>query len=668
MDLTTFGPGYIDLDEWRAQPVRHRYVHGGFEGTDTRFSLYLPPPESYRGRFFQFLEGGSAGHESTIADGGPLTSGALAHVFALGGYLIESNQGHMADRPERPKAGGSVCSYEASAAAARWSRGFAGEMYGSEPHHGYVYGVSGGGIRSIVCLERGEGTWDGAVPCAIPHAGMFYALAEHAGLMLGPKVDAVIDATDVGGSGDPFEGLDSEQREVLTDLYRSGYARGAEFMLRPGYSPVGYGMTSLYKHDPGYFDAFWTEAGYLGHDRPELLRRWQVQAKTVVSRVVTPRELIPPDAPPEVGVRMAMMLGGLDAPVAAVLDGLEPDDYGRMIGATLTVSSGAATGRMLYCTALMGPVVVATAYDSGQTFHDVHPGDEVTVDNRHHIAFRYSYRHEMTVDEDRFPEFHPEWQHLALDGHPVFPQRRPAWNFDDTVATELYQYRFAGKMLLVENALDGTNWPAHGHNYATRVHDHGGPASEEYFRLYWTDHAAHGPGTMYPAGNPPVVTTRVIDYQGILHAALRHLVGWVEEGIDPPASTGYTWSRDNALALAATAGERAGLQPVVDLTVNGATRAEVAVGETFHLAVAAEAPAGAGTIVALEWDFDGTGMWPETAGFDGSSARVSASASHSYDRPGTYFPAARVWAQMDHDAGSPLWRSPNLGRVRVEVS
>ncbi len=24
---------YIDVDEWRDEPVRHRYVHGGFEDT-----------------------------------------------------------------------------------------------------------------------------------------------------------------------------------------------------------------------------------------------------------------------------------------------------------------------------------------------------------------------------------------------------------------------------------------------------------------------------------------------------------------------------------------------------------------------------------------------------------------------------------------------------------
>ena len=45
----------IDVDEWRDKPVRHRYIHGGFKGTDTLFSMYLPPKELYQGRFFQHL-------------------------------------------------------------------------------------------------------------------------------------------------------------------------------------------------------------------------------------------------------------------------------------------------------------------------------------------------------------------------------------------------------------------------------------------------------------------------------------------------------------------------------------------------------------------------------------------------------------------------------------
>ena len=40
---TLFKKPYIDVDEWRNTPVRYRYVHGGFEGTQTRFSFYFPP-------------------------------------------------------------------------------------------------------------------------------------------------------------------------------------------------------------------------------------------------------------------------------------------------------------------------------------------------------------------------------------------------------------------------------------------------------------------------------------------------------------------------------------------------------------------------------------------------------------------------------------------------
>ena len=41
-----FDAPYIDVNEWRDAPVRHRYVHGGFENTETRFSFYLRPMRS----------------------------------------------------------------------------------------------------------------------------------------------------------------------------------------------------------------------------------------------------------------------------------------------------------------------------------------------------------------------------------------------------------------------------------------------------------------------------------------------------------------------------------------------------------------------------------------------------------------------------------------------
>ena len=34
-----FGPPFVDVEEECDVPVHHRYVHGGFEGTATRFSF-----------------------------------------------------------------------------------------------------------------------------------------------------------------------------------------------------------------------------------------------------------------------------------------------------------------------------------------------------------------------------------------------------------------------------------------------------------------------------------------------------------------------------------------------------------------------------------------------------------------------------------------------------
>src|ERR1700733_482901 len=42
-----FGGPWVDRDEWRTNPVPHRNVHGGFEGTDTRFTFYFPAAEGY---------------------------------------------------------------------------------------------------------------------------------------------------------------------------------------------------------------------------------------------------------------------------------------------------------------------------------------------------------------------------------------------------------------------------------------------------------------------------------------------------------------------------------------------------------------------------------------------------------------------------------------------
>ena len=57
--------------------------------------------------------------------------------------------------------------FGASAHCALAARELAAQVYGEAPHHGYVFGGSGGGSRSIYCLENRPDVYDGASPHAI---------------------------------------------------------------------------------------------------------------------------------------------------------------------------------------------------------------------------------------------------------------------------------------------------------------------------------------------------------------------------------------------------------------------------------------------------------------------------------------------------------------------
>jgi hypothetical protein len=669
VDDQYFGPGYVDIDEWREDPVRHRYVHGGFEGTDTRFSFYFPPPEQYQRRFLQFLEGGTAGHENTAANQMSLGLDLIQHAFSCGAYLVESNQGHLADEPSRPMPDNDVLSFGASAESARFSRGVAAEMYGAAPEHGYVYGISGGGVRSINCIEHVSDVWDGAVPCAIPYAMTFYALAGNAGRVLEDRIFDVIDATDVGGSGDPFEGLTHEQRTVLSQLYRAGYARGAEFMLQPGFSPPAYGMSGLMPWDPQYFVDFWEQPGYLGHDEPSLFEPFLFETKATVARTYTGQELLgllgdPAAVPP--GLMMALA-GDLSLVVAVELEGLE-DATVPLPAATMRVASGKAKGRLLYCSGALGSIVMLGAMLGGPVYEDVAAGDVLEIHNRDRFAFDYSYLYQASLESELYPEFHFEWQQFVIDGNLVYP-RREALSFANTESTRTYEHKFPGrKMMLLTNAFDGTNWPTHGENYARFVRRDLGDAVDESFRLYFVDHAAHGPAMMYPPGQPPVTQSRVIDYGGVFRQAVRDLIAWVEDAVEPLPSTGYEWTADGRLVFAEDAATRSGFQPVITATANGGERAEVAVGEPVQLRAVIEAPPGAGFVVAADWDFEGLATWSFSHELDGTSALAEIETTHTFDQPGVYFPSLRAALHRDGDLTDRCYRAWNIARVRVVVT
>ena len=80
-------------------------------------------------------------------------------------------------------------------------------------------------------------------------------------------------------------------------------------------------------------------------------------------------------------------------------------------------------------------------------------------------------------------------------------------------------------------------------------------------------------------------------------------------------------------------------------------------------------PAGAGTIIALEWDFDGSGAFASRQdGIDGTSSTITGRTTTSYDKPGTYFVSARVVSHRDGDVAATARRIENLASARVVVS
>jgi hypothetical protein len=219
--------------------------------------------------------------------------------------------------------------------------------------------------------------------------------------------------------------------------------------------------------------------------------------------------------------------------------------------------------------------------------------------------------------------------------------------------------RFEGKMIVVESLLDREALPWQADWYRAKAHEHLGGQLDDNFRLWFTDNALHGDDETQES------PTHTVSYLGVLHQALRDLSRWVEEGVAPPPSTRYEVV-DGQVMVPSDAAQRGGIQPVVSLTANGGERADVAVGDVVTFHANARVPQGAGVIVTVEWDFDGTGSFSVAESIEVAEG-VVAQHQFSFAEPGVYFPTVRVAAHRNGDRTSPYARVQNLARVRVVV-
>ena len=636
-----FGAPYIDEDAHWDAPLPHRMVHGGFEGTSTRFRFHFPD-QGYQGRMFNPLSGANGGTEDFFHTPFGDSIGGAASCFRLGGYMVQSNQGHIGDVLD-PKAGEDPTLYgwRASAEAARFSKYVAAQVYGAPPHHSYVFGGSGGARRSPLCLAYAPGVWDAAMPfmgdamdgdhgdfSRPRNGGGRFATMFNLQRLLGQKLDEVIDAMRPGGGGDPFATLDSHQREILAELYRLGYPRRDEFMIGVPQGQIWLWASTAerFQQEDPYFKAFWTEPGHLGFDQPELFAKDRLDVTTPVTRVLTAGEFLAETA--DAGAGFADMRGflmmmsqgaGMGKSLPCVIE-VKDLKGGYRLGADVRIAGGKAAGRHLICVAAAGDYFFCDGMGdaSNLRFRDVAAGDQVRIDNHPFLAYCYYARHHV----------HPtsEYDFLRLGGKPIHRQYEvPEMSAFMGVP---HTGKFEGKMLWVHHSHDASLWPSDGlgmkHNVTREV---GEAEGRKRFRLRWIDNAEHVPPSFVPRGPlGQAPNTVLIDYLPAIEQSLGDLVDWVEKGVEP-AETAFRFS-DGEVILPTTAAERSGIQPVVTVTANGAIRAEVAVGEEVRLEVHAETPAGAGGIIAVKWDFDGQGRYPQVDSLNAAVGEVRRTTSY----------------------------------------
>jgi hypothetical protein len=200
--------------------------------------------------------------------------------------------------------------------------------------------------------------------------------------------------------------------------------------------------------------------------------------------------------------------------------------------------------------------------------------------------------------------------------------------------------------------------------YRSKVKQALGDRIDDRFRLWYVEHALHSDEARQ--GD----TTHTVSYLPDLYQALRDVSAWVEKDVPPPPSTNYKMV-DGQVEVPSTAGERKGIQPVVSLLVDGTKRAEVRAGKPVTFTAVIDVPPNTGKVVSAAWDFEDEGTFSTKQPIKKSEANkgseVRLKITHTFSKPGTYFPVLLAASQREGDANAPFTRIPNLAKVRVVV-
>lgn len=665
---TQFKNPFVDVDKVITKPVKCRYVHGGFDD-GTRFSFYFPLDKSdFTGRFFQYI---TPFPDSETSAQNYYAASPIGFSIEHGAYFVETNEGGKLDFADpTTRKDPSIGAYRANAACAQFSRHIAQLIYGCERPYGYCFGGSGGAYRTTGSMESTEGVWDGAVPFvlgspqAIPNvfAARMYALR-----MLRDKMDDIVDALEPGGSGDPYATLTTEQRQVLHEVSSMGFPLkswyGWKYMDAHGFLVL---YRSVVAMDQKYFrEDFWNKPGYFGYDNPPSLQRDHIQAKAVVKRIIGQTEaeqlgLVAPLSEADRGSadRAWASMGSeiKEKPVAYEID--QKVDM-PTLGGELMMLSGKGKGQQLQITGAKGGYVTLAAVNQPQLLPLLNVGDSVQVDNSDWLAVETYYRHQVPTKD-----YYVWNQFRGYNDQPIYPQRPMLLGpmFTRGAAGCLPTGKIHGKMILCCSVWDREAFAWQGDWYRKHVTEFLGNATDDNFRLWYTDRATHG-GEDDP--------TEVVDYTTTLYQALLDVSDWVEKGIAPSHTSTYE-VEDGQVILGVDGKQRGGIQPVPYATINGKERADVKPGEQVTIHVTVDVPKGTGKVVRADWCLDGSKEFtlPVDMGqakYSADGERVEFDQTVNYDKTGTYFPTVKVYSERKGDSQTPYTCIANLGKVRVVV-
>lgn len=610
----------IDTEQDLIEPVAYHRIAGHFDGTSQKFTISLPTPEHWRGRFFQKVY--------PLADADP-DPDDLGFAFASGGYVVQTN-------------GGS--GYRAEAATAKFSKNIAAEHYRySEKIYGYIWGGSGGSYQTIAAMENTNQIWDGAVPFIIGDPSSipnnFFA-REFARIILQYNAESISDAVSPGGNNTPYGELRPVELSALAEVTQLGlplrawqdpsYLLGlSNTMDLMGFAP------RVRKMDPSYADDFWSKPGYLGTENSPLGEQFRADLIDHQCQITQ------------------ILRDSRGKPSELVLD---------------SVPANPAQTNLDLSVGLDRSVTLSGKMDSGSnTFHiadtdlrdlpdDFAVGANVQITNRWYLALAAYARYQVPSR----PGFAGYEQYRNADGTPRYPQR-PLWIAraisEDVSGGGSHTGKINGKVIAISHLIDADAFPLHGHWYSQQVRAALGDRYDDQFRLWFIDNADH---------ISPNRTDALINYQGILQQALRDVSAWAESDQPPAPSTTYALD-GGQIDLDVPTSEGGGIQPGVKLTAAGHEYFEATAGQTVPLEADIEIPFATGILTSLE--FSDTGHSPFFAlPFPRSSGR-SIHVSHAtiYTQPGTYFPVLRVTVQREGDSRPGYAQVQNLGRARITV-